>query len=215
MIRKSKLIVAVLVTFFSGLSMAQEMQDIFDRNTRVVWLGLDFTGAKFIGDRERFGSTSDTQHLIEAWNDLMIKEKEKYDVGLAIDKIKVEDAVEVTKDHNASLDVTEIFSSDPKDHFHLKPDDIIAIVADYDFKDLTGIGVMFNVESFSKTNEESAVWITFINLENKEVFFSERLTGKPGGFGMRNYWAGSIYSMLKNMQKKEFEMWRKKYYRKY
>jgi hypothetical protein len=80
---------------------------------------------------------------------------------------------------------------------------------------MSGLGVMFNVESFSKADEEGSVWVTFINLGTKEVFFSERVTGKPGGFGMRNFWGGAIYSMMKNMQKKEFEMWRKKYYRKY
>jgi len=209
-----KTVIIALLTLLCSVSFAQEMQDIFDRKTNIKWLGLDFSAAKFIGDRERLGSTSDVQHLIVAWNDLMIKEKEKYDVGAAIDKIKVEEAIEVTKEHNANLDVTEIFSNDVKDHFRLKPDDIIAIAADYDFKGQSGIGVMFIVESFSKLNEEAAVWITFINLGNKDVFFSERLTQKPGGFGMRNFWGGAIYGIMKNMQKKEFEMWRKKYYRK-
>lgn len=210
---KRKLVIIGFMTLFFEMSYAQEMQDIFDPKGKVTWLGLDFTGAKLIGDRERLGSTSDVQHLITAWNDLIIKEKEKYNVALAIDKKTVEEAVEVTKEHNASLDVTEIFSNDVKDHFHLKPDDVAAIIADYDFKGKTGTGLMFNVESFSKLNEEAAIWITFINMDTKEIYFTERLTQKPGGFGMRNYWGGAIYGMMKNM-KKEFEMWRKKYYRK-
>jgi hypothetical protein len=211
---KGKLLFILFIMVSAVIAHAQEMQDIFDRKTKITWLGLDFTGAKFIGDRERFGSTSDVQHLIAGWNDLMLKEKEKYDVAAAIDKIKTEDAIEVTKEYNASLDITEIFSSEMKDHFHLKPDDIVAIVSDYDFKGNSGIGVMFNVESFSKLNEEAAIWVTFINMDTKEVFFSERVTSDPGGFGMRNYWGGAVYGMLKKMEKKEFEMWRKKYFRK-
>jgi hypothetical protein len=214
MIKSNIIIIFLFAMVFSGVAYAQQMQDIFDRKAKVTWLGLDFSKAKFIGDRERFGSTSDVQKLLEAWNDLMIKEKSKFDVAAAIDKIKVEEALEVTKEHNANIDVTELFSSDIKDYFRFKPDDIIAIVNDYDFKGMSGLGVMFNVESFSKLNEEGAIWVTFINLSTKEVFFSERVTGKPGGFGMRNFWAGAIYSMLKGMEKKEFEMWRKKYYRK-
>ncbi|HWC53013.1 MAG TPA: hypothetical protein VG676_05475 [Chitinophagaceae bacterium] len=209
-----KVFLTVFAALVSGVSGAQEMQDIFDRKASVTWLGLDFTGARFIGDRERFGSASDVQHLIEAWNDLLITESTKFDVAAAIDKIKTEDAIDVTKDHNAALDVSDIVSSDMKDHFHLKPNDIEAIVADYDFKGNTGIGVMFNVESFSKLNEEGAIWITFIDMNRKTVFFSERLTGKPSGFGLRNYWAGAVYGILKKMEKKEFEMWRKKYFRK-
>jgi hypothetical protein len=210
-----KTAIIAFMTLSAGILCAQDMQDIFDRKAAVTWLGLDFTGAKLIGDRERLGSISDVQHLVEAWNDLMLKEQEKFDVALAIDKIKAENALEVTKEHNANLDVSEMFSSELKDHFHLKPDNIVAIVADYDFKGKNGLGVMFNVESFSKLNSEAALWVTFINMGTKEVFFSERVTGEPGGAGLRNYWANAVYNILKSMRKKEFEMWRKKYYRKY
>lgn len=210
-----KFLVFLISVSLSGLSLkAQQMQDIFNRNTKITWLGLDFTSAKFIGDRERLGSTSDMQHMIEAWNDLLINEKTKFDVAPAIDKIKTEDAIEVTKEHNTALDVSEMFSNNIKDHFHLRPDDIIAIVSDYDFKGNTGIGLMFIVESFSKLNEEGAMWVTFIDMDKKDVFFSERVTSKPSGFGIRNFWAGAVYGVMKKMQKKEFEMWRKKYYRK-
>lgn len=210
-----KFLVFLISVSLSGLSLkAQQMQDIFNRNTKITWLGLDFTSAKFIGDRERLGSTSDMQHMIEAWNDLLINEKTKFDVAPAIDKIKTEDAIEVTKEHNTALDVSEMFSNNIKDHFHLRPDDIIAIVSDYDFKGNTGIGLMFIVESFSKLNEEGAMWVTFIDMDKKDVFFSERVASKPSGFGIRNFWAGAVYGVMKKMQKKEFEMWRKKYYRK-
>lgn len=210
-----KIVIIVFMTLSGGMLCAQDMQDIFDRKTPVTWLGLDFTGAKLIGDRERLGSISDVQHLVEAWNDIMLKEAEKYDVALAIDKIKVENAVEITKEHNANLDVSDMFSSEQKDHVRFRPDVIAAIIADYDFKGKDGIGVMFNVESFSKLNGEAALWVTFINMGTKDVFFSERMTGEPGGAGLRNYWANAVYNILKSMRKKEFEMWRKKYYRKY
>lgn len=213
--RTRKIAIIVVMTLFCATLHAQDMQDIFDRKTPVTWLGLDFSGARLIGDRQRLGSISDVQHLIEAWNDLMVKEAEKYDVAIAIDKIKAENAIEITKEHNAGLDVSEMFSNELKDHFHLRPDDIVAIVADYDFKGKTGLGVMFNVESFSKLNDEAALWVTFINMGTKEVFFSERVTGEPGGAGLRNYWANAVYNIMKSMRKKEFEMWRKKYYRKY
>jgi hypothetical protein len=210
-----KIAIIVVMTLSCDMLHAQDMQDIFDRKTRVTWLGLDFTGARLIGDRQRLGSVSDVQHLLEAWNDLMVDEEEKYDVALAIDKIKAENAVEITRERNARLDVSEMFSNELKDHFHLRPDDIVAIVADYDFKGKTGLGVMFNIESFSKLNDEAALWVTFINMGTKEVFFSERVTGEPGGAGLRNYWGNGVYNIMKSMRKKEFEMWRKKYYRKY
>jgi hypothetical protein len=194
---------------------AQEMSDIFDRKTKITWVGIDFTGAKLIGDRERFGSHEDVKNLMISWNELMLKEPEKFDMGLAIDKIRVADDFSITDDHNADLNIGELFSTSEGDYFHLRPNDIIEIVDNYDFKGKTGIGVMINVESFSKLKKEGCAWVTFVDMARKEVFFSERVTGEPGGAGLRNYWGNAIYDMMKAMRKKEFEMWRKKYYRKF
>ena len=197
-----------------GLSCsAQSKSDVFNTDIPVTWLGLDFTANKFIGDRERFGSESDARHLIDSWNDLMLKEADKYDVARAIGRRSVENRVEVTDDNNAQLDVMLMFSDEERDYLHLKVSDIEGIVAGYDLKGLSGLGLMFNVESFNKINQEGSIWITFINLSTHEVIFSERLTAPPGGAGMRNYWAGCIREILIKIQKKEFEMWRKKHYR--
>jgi hypothetical protein len=203
------------VVMLSVPCVAQEMADIFDRKAKITWLGIDFTGAKFIGDRERYGSHADVKDLMLSYNNLMLKEPDKFDMGLAIDKIRVADDFSVTNDHNAELNIAEIFSTSEGDYFHLRPNDIIEIIANYDFKGKTGIGVMINVESFNKFKKEGCAWITFVDMGKKDVFFSERVTGEPGGAGLRNYWGNAIYDMLKATRKKEFEMWRKKYYRKF
>lgn len=212
--QKCVMIFAV-VALTSVVTVAQEMSDIFDRKAKITWLGIDFTGAKLIGDRERFGSHSDVRDLMVSWNELMLKEPDKFDMGQAIDKIHVADDFSITNDHNAELDIAGLFSGSEGDYFHLRPNDIIEIVSRYDFKGKKGIGVMINVESFNKFKKEGCAWITFIDMGSKDVFFSERVTGEPGGAGLRNYWGNAIYDMLKAMRKKEFEMWRKKYYRKF
>ncbi|HEX6891863.1 MAG TPA: hypothetical protein VF141_14250 [Chryseolinea sp.] len=202
-----------LFIMISSATFAQTKSDVFKEDVPVTWLGLDFTNAKFIGDREKFGSESDVRHLLDAWNALIIAEPEKYDVAKAIDKKKVENATDVTKDHNAELDVMSMFSDEQKDYLRIKPSDVEQTVAGYDFKGKSGIGLMFMVESFSKPNEEGSIWVTFINMDSKEVLFSERMAAPPKGFGMRNFWAGCVYGILTKMEKKEFEMWRKKHFR--
>ena len=213
MLKSKFLLLSFLV--LSVATFAQDMKDIFERDTKITWLGLDLTSAKLIGDRERFGSTSDVMHLMESWNDIMIKERDKFNVRSAIQKDAINEAFDVTKEHNASLDISEIFSNEYKDHMRVRQSDIEAIIADYDFKGNSGIGVMFNVESFSKKQDEALVWITFVNMDTKEVFFTERLSGQPGGAGLRNYWANAVYDIITKMRRKEFENWRKKYYRKF
>jgi hypothetical protein len=202
-----------LFIMISSATFAQTKSDVFKEDVPVTWLGLDFTSTKFIGDREKFGSESDVRNLLDAWNALIINEPDKYDVARAIDRKKVENATDVTKDHNAELDVMSMFSDEQKDYLRLKPSDVEQIVGEYDFKGKSGIGLMFIVESFSKPNEEGSIWVTFINMDNKEVLFSERMAAPPKGFGMRNFWAGCVYGILSKMEKKEFEMWRKKHFR--
>ena len=198
------------ILFFSLLvassAIAQTKSDVFKQDVTVTWLGLDFTSAKLIGDRERFGSESDVRHLIDAWNELILKEPDKFDIAKAIDRTKVENAVQVTNEHNAELDVMSMFSNDEKDYLHIKPSNVEEIISGYDFKDLSGVGLMFVVESFNKINEEGSIWVTFINLGTKEVLFTERLVAPPKGFGMRNFWGGCIYTILTKIEKKEFEI---------
>jgi hypothetical protein len=194
----------------SAAALAQDRRDIFNSNTEITWLGLDFSDAKFIGDREKLGSESDIRHLLDAINELMIKEADKYNVAAAIQRKKVENATQVTSEHNAELDVLSMVSTDGKDHIHLKPDGVAEIVASYDFKGLSGIGLMFNVESFNKTIEEGSFWVTFVNMGTKEVLMTERVVAPPTGFGLRNFWAGAVNGALVKIKKKEFENWRKK-----
>lgn len=203
-------IVLFIFLFITSFASAQSRSDIFNPEVPVTWLGIDFTQAKFIGDRERLGSQSDVRHLMQALNELVISEADKYDIAKAIGRKKVENAIDVTVDHNAELEVNEMHSTEAKDRIRLKRSDIEEIVSTYDFKGKSGLGLMFNIETFSKTDEEGSIFVTFINMDSKEVLFTERLTSKPGGFGLRNFWGRSIYGVIEAMKKSQFDMWRKK-----
>ena len=206
-----KTIVFIASIVLASSSFAQNKSDIFDPNTKITWLGLDFSGAKFIGDRERLGSESDLHHLLDALNDLMVKEADKYNVAAALKRTSVENAIEITTEHNAGLDVLAMISLEGKDHVHLNPAAVEEIVSSYDFKGKSGIGMMMNVESFNKLIEEGSFWVTFVNMGTKEVIMTERLTAPPSGFGMRNFWAGSVNGVLAKIKKKEFENWKRKH----
>jgi hypothetical protein len=207
--RKTIVFVASLLLAFS--TFAQSKSDIFDPNSEITWLGLDFSGARFIGDRERLGSESDLHHLLDALNELMVKEADKYNVAAALKRKSVSNATEITTEHNAGLDVLSMISSEGKDHVHLNPGAVEEIISGYDFKGKSGIGMMLNVESFNKLIEEGSFWVTFVNMGTKEVLLTERLTAPPSGFGMRNFWAGSVNGVLTKIKKKEFENWKKKH----
>jgi hypothetical protein len=209
----------LIVTLFIALSgfglKAQTVNDIFEPNTTITWLGLDMTGAIFIGDREKWGSQSDIQNTIKSWNDLFLREKDKFNVtGMLKKKTPVEYKLDVTQNHNAELDISNILSEKSADHIHLRKDGVEQIAAAYNYDGLTGIGLMFNVESFNKTNNEGSLWVTFVNMATGEVLLTERMTAAPRGAGVRNYWAGAVFEIMEQVKKREFEQWRKKYQQK-
>jgi hypothetical protein len=187
---------------------AQSAKDIFNESTPILWLGLDFTGAKFVGDREKIGNQDDLHKLMTAWNNLVINEPDKFDVGKALHRLPLKQNVDIAIAHNEKLNLEGTVST--SEISHLNRNDISRIASSYDFGDNTGIGVLFVVDSFNKLKEDGTVWITFINMGNKEVLFTERMVAKPVGFGLRNYWAGAIYKMLKQI-KIDYDTWKRKY----
>jgi hypothetical protein len=201
----------ILLVVVSGINLqAQTVNDIFDPDATITWLGLDMTGAIFIGDREKYGSQSDIQNVIKAWNDLLEREKDKFNVTAMLrKKAAVEYKLDVTRNHNADLDISNILSENSSDHVHLRKDGVEQIAAAYNYEGATGVGMMFNVESFNKTNNEGSLWVTFVNMGTGEVLLTQRMTGPPRGAGVRNYWAGCVFEIMERIKKREFEKWKK------
>jgi hypothetical protein len=205
------LVSVTILLLLSQSAICQRARDVFDPQMPIIWLGLDFSQVRFIGDYAEFGTVDDAKKLIVALNDLMLSEPEKYDVGKMLGKQKSEQRLDVTMVHNNGLDVATLMADSLGSHSHLKAQDIQRIISEYDFKGCTGIGLMFNIESFNKPLAEGLVWVTFINLNTKEILFTERLGEDPSGFGIRNYWAGSIYHVISRVKKRELKAWQIRY----
>lgn len=191
---------------------AQPLNNIFDRDEKLVWLGLDFTAARFVGDLRGWGSELHTHHIVNSLNNLMIKESRKFDMADALNRRRIDNEIETTIDHNRQLNLENAIDERLHGHF-LDHHDIQQVVNTYDFKGLTGTGVIFIVEAFNKPAMEAAVWVTFVDLETKQILFSRKMIEEPVGFGVRNFWAGSIYKIMKQIKKREYGVWRRAYAR--
>jgi hypothetical protein len=190
------------------LASAQDKSMLLNTAIDVTWLGHDYTGAKFIGDRERFGSQSDVRHLIEAWNGILVTENDKYNPGTAIGRKKLELAIDIAKEHNENLELIDLFSDKKGDYQHLTETDVAQIISSYDFKGKSGVGLIYVVDSYSKFEEAAAIWVTFVDMGSNKVIYTERMNGKAGGFGMRNYWARSTYEVNEQL-KRTYLKWKK------
>ncbi len=202
------LLLAITITAF-----AQSKEDVFDGNKNVTWLGLDFSDYKFIGEATQFADAGEVSNsdlrdkFFPAWNNLFLTEKDKYEVADAIGRTEVDYAIDVTNNSNSKIK-SGFTSSDESEYHRLKEADISNIVRSYNYDGNKGIGMMFIVESMSKEQKQSSIWVTFINMDSKKVIFTERVDAKAGGFGFRNYWAKSFFNAIKATED-NWKKWRK------
>ncbi len=191
---------------------AQTKADIFS-SAPITWLGLDFTHLKFIGSAAQFKdagviTNSDMRSkYFPGWNNLFIAEQKKYDVAGAVHRDNVSYATDITQGAN-DKSTAEYFTDKADDYQLLTTDMISTLVAGYDFKGKTGIGLLFFVDGMSKDKVEASMWVTFVDMAGKKVLLTNRMTGSAGGFGFRNYWAKSFYNVLGDVEH-DFKKWGK------
>ena len=115
----------------------------------------------------------------------------------------------VTK-FNAEIDENSLFNGNV---VAFTPQDIQAATTKY-ANTGKGIGVFFLVEKFDKDGEAGIVNIVYFDRASGNVLLTDKLYGKPGGFGLKNYWIKSIYNVFDEIESKRWKTWKKEAKRK-
>ena len=194
---------------------SQTIKDLFVKSpTPIYWLGIDFSHVKLIGEFSQFSEWGEAgaevvrDKYFPAWNELIIKEYTKYDIGTMIRKedvsLKINTIAEVNK--NASIE-NMVDLSDP----NYTEADIRSWVSRYPLEIKEGLGVLFIAESLNKLREYGKYHIVVISMSTKEVLIHEVMKGRPGGIGLRNYWARSFCEVMNEIRDYRFREWKKKY----
>jgi hypothetical protein len=218
----TKMALAAALTIMCFIqSNAQTAKDIVNsETTKITWLGMDFSSVKYVGVMPTTtgggmygGATAPfvLKDQINNINEVFVGEMDKkYKLKEAIHKKEMPYTLKYAKQWNANLERENVLEeSSSKEGAGWTEDNIKKIVSKYNFgDDVSGIGLVFIWEKMNKTEELGTMWVTFINTNTKEVIFTERMTGKPRGFGFRNYWLGASLEMINDIN---FKAWKKKY----
>lgn len=196
---KKLLFILIIGTLVVSSSNAQSSADVAN-STKWTWFGIDYTNCYFIMSYD-FPSVSDLESKITAWNNLVLTEREKFLVKPFKGKT-LDFSVEMVQELNDGIDVKSKISNDEMLSSHMESSQIQEIVKNYSVpEDLSGVGLVFIAESYSKPNEQGAYYVTFFDIASKKVLSTERMLGKAKGFGLRNFWANSYYVILKELGK--------------
>ena len=176
-------------------------------SVRATYLGIDFTLTKLINDNASNPTVIVTQQY-NGINFLIVKENKKYDVQKAYQCTNWIVDLKSVEARNLKADPDSLMSSNDADLTRLSASDIDHLVANFDYGNHKGYGILLIVEGLDKTKKMATIWFTLINMDAKKVLTTERVDGKLGsGFGFRNYWASAIKNAIGNVESKKYRQW--------
>lgn len=212
-----KLVFACILVGTSTFLFGQKVDDLFKQSdTEIVWLGVDFSKVQLVGDFSQFAdagkkSTVDIKdRYFPGWNGLILNERDKYDIKGMLRKEKLTYSIDMVSNLNSTAATEEMETDNPR---KFSTQEIEEHVRTYNWESKNGIGIVFIAEVLNKAETEAWFHFAAIDLSTKTVLLTERMRGTPAGIGLRNYWAGAIYDVVKEIKNKKYKDWKSKYSR--
>ena len=202
----------LLINVVSGFAQFTA-KDVFNSKS-IVWYGLNFSEARMIGQFDQAmgagpATSSDLKNKwIPGWNALIQTEQKNYKIKEAFQKDDVFYDVTPTDKQNYDINNNELMSFNSY-VFKDAQKTANAIVSKLSGSQKTeGIGVTFIVESFNKSSDEAVIYVTVFDIKTKNILILERMVGKPMGIGLRNFWAGAVKHVIKQITTDYYSKWR-------
>jgi hypothetical protein len=179
---------------------AQTLKDVFTSSeTSILYLGIDFTQARLMGDAATSGIEMRDKYF-PGINDVVINEPKRYDLAKAFNKTTINNDLGIVTKGNKKINAEDIISTNSSDYSRLTEVDITKLVSGIDFEKKKGLGLLFIVEGMSKMVKGASIWVTFIDMGAKKVLMTERIESKSsGGFSIRNYLANTIFNLIETI----------------
>jgi hypothetical protein len=188
-----RIVTAVLfLILFFGQAFGQDRAKALSQ-TSIVWFGVDFTNAKFTMVTEDPAVIVD--QYFKSINLLILQESEKFDIKKFFKKSEVTNDIDIVTESNSKVDPKGLVIND---EYKFPAEDVSKIIRKYKTAENTGTGLVFIAENLNKIAQYGSYYVCFFDIASKEIIDCQRYSGKAAGFGFRNYWAGSIYNVMKN-----------------
>lgn len=185
------LISFALLMSFLCISYAQDKSKAAQAE-KIVWYGVDFSLSRFTLVTEN-PSVIVNQYL-PAINNLILAEPEKYDIKKFFNKKEVKSVIKVTTDRNSKIDPSSLVTDS---EYRIEADQVNQLVKSLQLEENDGIGLIFIAENLNKATQVGSYYVCFFDIATRNIIDSRRMEGKAVGIGFRNYWAGSIYNIMK------------------
>ena len=157
----------------------------------VIFYGVDFSKAKFYAVKEIPVKLKTGVSRISA---LFVAELKKYDIQKFMGKTVSGYNFDQVQKNNAGIDETTIVTT--VSNHYLSETDIKQIISELPETDKPGL--IFIGEMMNKAANQGIFHVVLFAGKTKDILLSRHISGKAAGFGVRNFWAGAVYHILKN-----------------
>ncbi len=162
---------------------------------------ISFCGVDFSKSRIN-GSTDTPDKLRKAYdeiNRLFMSEPQKYNVakltGKVVDKIHIDAVADLNKD------IPDESLKTMSNSHSVSDEDINSTLKNLNLDGLSGVGFVIVAQQLNKSNDIASYVMVFFDIESRNVVSKFVLNGKPGGFGLRNFWAASVLDSMTKIKK--------------
>lgn len=159
---------------------------------KVYVYGVDFTYAKVYAADE---SVEHFARAFEGINMLIVTEPNKYDfsriVGQRVETILEPMIKVVTSCNYANLKTLNSTYDNP---------DYAAIVKSYELPQSEGVGVVLIAKFLNKPMAKASYELITFDINTREIIYQREVEGEAGGFGLKNYWARTVYEITKSVK---------------
>lgn len=154
--------------------------------------GVDFSHAKVYASGE---SVEQFAKAFEGINMLIVTEPEKYDFSRILNK-KVNTVIEPMIKIVSSHDYSNLKSlSNTYDYTSYS-----SIIKSYDLPQTEGVGIVLVAKLLNKPMATASYELIMFDIASRKILYNNEFTGKAKGFGLRNFWAGSVYDIIKSVK---------------
>lgn len=184
----------------------EELFTDFLATKEILWLGIDFSQAKFT--RKGFDLSNEVLRIyFHEWNMLIISDQKKYDIRVSFRKpIMSYDLSMVTKS-NKTIKPNHILCENININNTLDENYIQQYLQKLQYPKIHKYALLFIVESFDNHSKTGSVWVAIVNTELNTPVLFEKFIKVPSGFGTKNYWARIFYNLLYDIQNYTYYRW--------
>ena len=175
-------------------NLTNPQKDLYNEVNDIDFYGVDYSHARTIG------ATESTEKFVTAFieiNKLFISESSKYNVYKYFNKNNV--TMHIENMCEKQNEITGTISTD-NDNYKLDFATIKNMVYGYDVDYQHNIGVVIIAEKLNKTEATATYYVVYFDNMSKDIIAIYPNKEKTKGFGLRNYWARSVYETLHSIK---------------